>query len=359
MPKSQTSGWRLAKQTTAARPADQWTKTKPELWRALPKRLSEKRYAPENYRASPGLLDAIDTAISVGQPLVLTGEPGVGKTTFAEYVAWRLELPELKPDRRVLRFDVKSNLQGRDLLYRYDALDHFNAAHIRKEEVEAREFVTFEALGEAILRTLSPKDVEDLLGRPLTNHSEPIRSVVLIDEIDKAPRDLPNDLLREIEDMAFMVPELGRRAEIEGDREFRPIVIITSNRETRLPDAFMRRCCFYYIPFPKKDGDLQEIITQRLDDLPADADLVQDAITLLREVRKLVEGRGRPPGIAELLAFLEDLKSRDYQVSDRLAASPQSDWRRSAATIFLEGDQDDDERISDAVKAMQGSGTSD
>lgn len=337
------SGWRLA---------DPATVRGVEHWRALPRRRSRRRHAPENYQAPTPLLDAMDTAISVGQPLVLTGEPGVGKTTFAEHVAWLLGLPEIQRDRRVLRCDIKSTMQGRDLLYRYDALDHFNAAHIRKETVAAREFVSFEALGEAILRTRTPAEAEGLIGRPLAQHHGPIRSVVLIDEIDKAPRDLPNDLLREIDEMTFKVPELGRNAEIQGDPELRPIVIVTSNRETRLPDAFMRRCCFFHIPFPTDDQELRIIVAQRIEDMPEGADLVGDAIALLRQVRKLREGRGRPPGIAELLAYVEDLKSRGYGQRDRLLNSGRQAWRPPAARIFLEGDHDDDTLIDQAIAAM-------
>lgn len=320
------------------------------LWPHLPKRESDARSAPENYKASRDLLEAMDTAISVGQPLVLTGEPGVGKTAFGEYVAYRLGLPEIRPRKRVLRYDVKSTTQGRDLLYRYEALDHFNAANIRKEEVSAKQFVTFEPLGEAILRTIKPAQVDKLIGRKLPQHKEPIRSVVLIDEIDKAPRDVPNDLLREIEDMEFRVPEFGAGVEVSGEPGLRPVVIITSNRETRLPDAFMRRCCFFHIPFPP-EGLLGEIVENRINELPKSSDLVSDAIRLIIELRTEVEGRGRPPGVAELLAFLEDLKSRGYGPRHRLDPS-KDDWKRAATAIFLEGDQDDPDRVAAAAARL-------
>ncbi|MBU0653873.1 MAG: MoxR family ATPase [Gammaproteobacteria bacterium] len=183
-------------------------------------------------RFRPGVLlkTAIHTALAVGEPLLLTGEAGTGKTQAAYYVAHQLGLG------KVLHFQVKSGSTAQDLLYHFDHVGYFREANLSKgtntPPPNKMDFITKGELWWA-LESDKPR-------------------VLLIDEIDKAPRDFPNDLLHELDQMKFKVPELKL-----GDKEFvvgennpvRPLVFITSNSERRLPEAFLRRCTFHHIAF--------------------------------------------------------------------------------------------------------------
>src|SRR5262249_13584621 len=147
---------------------------------------------PEGYIAEDGLRDAVNVALALGQPLLLTGEPGTGKTQLASSLAYELELPG------PLVFNTKTTSSARDLFYRYDSLSHFRDVQFKEKDPIVDHYITYEALGQAILLSLQPNEVKDLLPEKLQGLG-PTRSVVLIDEIDKAPRDLPNDVLIEIE----------------------------------------------------------------------------------------------------------------------------------------------------------------
>lgn len=279
---------------------------------ALPAVNRERMRAPEGYRASAGLAAAVDVALRLGMPLLLTGEPGSGKSQLASSVAWELGLG--KP----LRFVVKSDTTGPELFYQFDTVARFHAAH-SQGDIDARSFIRFNALGKAILYTHPLAELRQTLGSALDaleHPGEPRRSIVLIDEIDKAPRDVPNDLLTEMEDMAFQVNELGQtRFAIHSDaRYLNPIVIITSNSEKSLPDAFLRRCIYYHVPFPKYDSEspddvtVQSIVVNRLGDRfgPHTQGMVLDAIAFLRLLRDQ-PGLERRPGLAELLNWLDYL----------------------------------------------------
>src|SRR6266542_2054535 len=146
---------------------------------------------PEHYLAEKGLRDAVNVAVALGQPLLITGEPGTGKTQLASSIAWELSLPA------PLVFHTKTTSTAKDLFYRYDALRHFHDSQFRKDRLGAEAYVTFEALVLAILLSLKPDQADPSLPENLRGKG-PTRSVVLIDEIDKAPRDLPNDVLNEI-----------------------------------------------------------------------------------------------------------------------------------------------------------------
>jgi MoxR-like ATPase len=239
------------------------------------------------YLASEDLVDAVNIAIAVGQPLLVTGEPGCGKTRLAWSIADELGLGE------PLVFQTRSTSRAQDLLYRYDAVLRFHDIQVRAQTDDGAfqaddpaHYVEYQALGQAIRGNR--------------------RCVVLIDEIDKAPRDFPNDLLHELDRMSFSVPELKH------DRPFtaavRPIVIITSNSERQLPLPFLRRCVFHHIAFPDR-AQLCEIIQQRLGPLGLELGLIDEAVArflAIRQVPKLI----KPPATSELLAWVHALAAR-------------------------------------------------
>jgi MoxR-like ATPase len=176
-------------------------------------------------------------------------------------------------------------------------------------------FLTWTALGAAILHTLSPQERARITGSD-DDQLAPQRSVVLIDEIDKAPRDLPNDILREIETMTFRVKEAGLNFPPEGlaDSRYRPIVIITSNSEKNLPDAFLRRCAFYHISFPDK-ARLVEIVNRKFGKTRwFTPQRVAEAVEKFMLVRNL--NLRKPPATAEFLAWMRILKEHDVDPRD-------------------------------------------
>jgi MoxR-like ATPase len=197
---------------------------------------SDWSFQADARRFVPGerLETAINTAIAVGEPLLITGEPGTGKTQTAYYAAYKLGIEPL------IHFQVKSDSTAKDLLYHFDTVRYFHDAHIQKEQQNGNEpldkskYVEPRALWEAF-------DSAQENGYP---------RVLLIDEIDKAPRDFPNDLLHELDKMEFFVAETGQI--ISAPRTLQPIVFITSNSERRLPEPFLRRCVYHHIRFDDK-----------------------------------------------------------------------------------------------------------
>ena len=211
---------------------------------------------------------AIDVALGLGRPLLVTGEPGSGKTTLGYAVARKLGI------ERAYLFVTKSTSEARDLFYRYDALGRFRDAQAG-EKTDAADYLAYQALGAAILDAHQPAQIRHLsIGR---SHGwrppdEPCRSLVVIDEIDKAARDFANDILVEIEKLQFDVPELtttgeaGRqvpRSPLFPDPKLRPVVVVTSNAERPLPDAFLRRCVYVEAVFPD-DTRLKAILDATL-----------------------------------------------------------------------------------------------
>lgn len=275
----------------------------------LPAPFHERYKDPAGYDPDPDLTAAVNVALLLGQPLLLTGEPGCGKTSLAYWLARQLGLDE------PLLQSVKSTTTGRDLLYGFDDLARFRDSQTGTRRPTAG-YLSLNALGKAILFSAGP-DRE--LIRPddgwaddgVARHGDlfprdyppPRRRVVLIDELDKAPRDTPNDLLLEIEAMRFDIPEL--RVTVKGEPSNRPIVVITSNSEKSLPEPFLRRCVYHHIPAPGPERR-RAIVVKRLAPFAQRGELFNEAMTLFTRVRDRL---GRPPGTAELLAWLDVLET--------------------------------------------------
>jgi MoxR-like ATPase len=278
---------------------------------------------PSGYIADGNLADAVNAAIFLGQPLLLMGEPGTGKTELAHSIAWEFDLP-------VHTFNTKMNSAGNDLFYHYDSLLHFYDASNLKIAPDPRKYVNYAALGKAILFSQPIAKYKEFLSeQAIAEHPGETRSVVLIDEIDKAPRDFPNDILYETERLAFLVKETGRQFEVNPEREMRPIVIVTSNNERTLPEAFLRRCVFYYIPFPDENV-LREIVKRRLDGNRDPA------------IRKFLEIRGddqlqKKPATAEMLSWMKILDRNQIGDDDLKSDSPRL---RSTFTVLAKTKDD-------------------
>ena len=240
---------------------------------------------PALYVPSRGLVDAVNVALMMGQPLLLTGEPGTGKTQLAFHIAHFFDLDA------PLVHNVQTSSVAMDLFYKYDALGHFqysqnNKTPLAEAELESR-FIQYNALGESIR---SQK-----------------RQVVLIDEIDKAPRDLPNDILYAVENLSFRVPEINRF--YQSKPAFRPIIIMTSNSEKNLPDAFMRRVVYYHIPFPTAD-ELLYILSLKTESFE-EADLHR----LIRHFNKIRDLKLKKlPSTAELIFWALLLQKIDFPI---------------------------------------------
>lgn len=249
---------------------------------------------PKGYLPDEDLVAAVNVALMLGKPLLLTGEAGTGKTQLAYHLAHQLGLPTLK-------FETKSNSNSKDLFYYYDHLRHFQSAQTKVGSQNSQDYITYNALGLAILRANPYDKIKQWVNQAFEQHTA-TRSVVLIDEIDKAQRDFPNDILNEIEGMYFKISELDN-VKIEADKSMRPVLILTSNSEKHLPAAFLRRCVYYHIPFPD-DARLKKIIEQRFGK-PA---FLAEALNIFNSLRK--SSLQKKPATAELLDWLQVLTER-------------------------------------------------
>jgi MoxR-like ATPase len=284
---------------------------------------------PAGYVAGDDLVRAVNVALALRMPLLVTGDPGTGKTQLAYRMAAELGLGP------VLRFDTKSSSQATDLFYQFDSVRQFTQSQLnaaqQRELPEAKEFIRWQALGLAILRAIAP-DAPELAGLgsadPMTTKAS--RSLVLIDEIDKAPRDFPNDLLNQIENREFHVPELG--AHFVAPEENAPIVVITSNSEKQLPEAFLRRCVYHHIEFPKDVTALQAILGERLKRLRLDGRAMKEAVLMFFEIRE-DKGFSRSPSTSELLDWLRALAAEKLDV-DRPLGEQAGALRAAAGALF-------------------------
>ncbi|MBL8020602.1 MAG: MoxR family ATPase [Leptospirales bacterium] len=240
----------------------------------------------------PALEEAVRVAEITERPLLLKGEPGTGKTLLAEAMA-------ASRNRELFRWHIKSISQARDGLYFYDALTRLNDSRF----AEASEKV---------------KDIENYIQPgPLGQAFESSAPcIVLIDEIDKADSEFPNDLLLELDQMEFVITETGRRVKAKQ----RPLAIITSNNEKELPDAFLRRCIFHYIDFPDLDF-MQIIVKKHFPDL--NNKLMEDALAMFYKLRGLNELR-KKPSTSELIDWLRILVHQGATLEDGRIPAPGS-----------------------------------
>ncbi len=228
----------------------------------------------ETYIASDELQYAVNVAVALGRPLLVRGEPGTGKTLLAENVAAAMGLP-------LVRWHVKSTTKAKDGLYVYDTVARLHDSRFGDGEV--RDIERYIKLGP--------------LGTALAAES---RVVLLIDEVDKADIEFPNDLLMELDAMRFRIDETGR----EVTAKERPIVIITSNNEKELPDAFLRRCVFHFIEFPDR-AQMREIVHVHFPSL--EDDVLANAIEIFYGLRNTPRLRKRP-STSEFIDWLAALK---------------------------------------------------
>lgn len=278
-----------------------------------------KPFDPTQYVMNEPLKHAVEVAIALNQPLLLTGEPGTGKTKLAFKVAYELahykaEAGEAQYDflDQPLVFNTKTTSNARDLFYTYDALSHFQVANIKNENGQAArktaDFIELQALGLAIAQT-NPAGIDPNKFRTTLN-PQPKSSVVLIDEIDKAPRDFPNDILNEIENLQFAMKEQDDYR-IQSDNSQRIVMIMTSNSEKNLPDAFLRRCVFYHIPFPNPEQLLEIVQAQLGGSTQYTSALLEELIAKFVLIRD--RSKRKPPATAELVAWLRMLEVLQIQ----------------------------------------------
>ncbi|MBA3500167.1 MAG: MoxR family ATPase [Deltaproteobacteria bacterium] len=227
----------------------------------------------DSYIVSDELRHAVNVAVALARPLLVRGEPGTGKTLLAENLARALGLP-------LVRWHVKSTTKAKDGLYVYDTVARLHDSRFGGDVNDIRKYIKLGPLGEAL--------------------AAPSRVVLLIDEVDKADLEFPNDLLHELDAMRFRIDETGE----EHSAKERPIVIITSNNEKELPDAFLRRCVFHYIQFPDR-ALMSEIVKVHHPDI---TDRVLDnALEVFFGLRQTPRLR-KKPSTSELIDWICALK---------------------------------------------------
>ena len=231
----------------------------------------------DSYISTEDLSMAVNAAIELEKPLLIKGEPGTGKTMLAEQVAESLNMP-------LIEWHIKSTTKARQGLYEYDAVTRLRDSQLGDERV---------------------KDISNYIqkGKMWEAFTSEERAVLLVDEIDKADIEFPNDLLQEIDRMEFYVYETKETIKAVQ----RPLVIITSNNEKELPDAFLRRCFFHYINFPDRET-MEQIV--KVHHPKVKKKLVKEALEIFFDIRK-VPGMKKKPSTSELIDWLKLLMADD------------------------------------------------
>ncbi len=256
-------------------------------------------HSTEHYVASPELIGAVNIAMALEKPLLIKGEPGTGKTMLAEAIADSL-------GRKLIIWNIKSTTKAQDGLYVYDVVQRLYDSQFGGKEVDnIEQYIKLGKLGEAF------------------SSDEPV--ILLIDEIDKADLEFPNDLLWELDKMEFYIPETKQTIKAKQ----RPVVIITSNAEKELPNAFLRRCIFHYIAFPEQD-QMEKILRVHFDKL--DDTLLRQAMEAFYYLRSL-DGIEKKPSTSELVDWVRALS---------LSGIPTNRIRREIpfAGVLLKKDKD-------------------
>jgi MoxR-like ATPase len=251
--------------------------------------MAEARFTgTDRYVATPDLMMAVNAAVTLARPLLIKGEPGTGKTQLAEEIARAL-------DRPLYEWHVKSTSKAQHGLYEYDAVSRLRDSQLGEEKVhDIRNYIVKGRLWEAFDSEVQP--------------------VLLIDEIDKADIEFPNDLLRELDRMEFYVHETRELIKAV----HRPIILITSNNEKELPDAFLRRCFFHYIRFPDAET-MEKIVRVHYPDLKQD--LLAEALGAFFSVRE-TPGLRKKPSTSELLDWIKLLLAEDIPPEALRSADP-------------------------------------
>ena len=238
----------------------------------------------DQYIATDELIEAVNASITLEKPLLIKGEPGTGKTKLAEEIA-------LKFNTDLIKWNIKSTTKAHQGLYEYDAVSRLRDSQLGNDKVN---------------------DVANYIKKGVLWHSfiTKKKPVLLIDEIDKADIEFPNDLLQELDTMEFFVYETGEFIKAKQ----RPIVIITSNNEKDLPDAFLRRCFFHYISFPD-EKTLTEIVKVHYPDIKKN--LLNYALSSFLKIRE-TPGVKKKPSTSELIDWIKLLVADDMETSDLL-----------------------------------------
>ncbi len=226
-----------------------------------------------DYVTSESLRNAVNVSIALKRPLLVRGEPGTGKTLLSHSIAKGI-------DKKLIVWNIKSTTKAQEGLYLYDTVQRLNDSRFGDKDVsDIRQYIKLGKLGQAF--------------------ASPEQLVLLIDEVDKADLEFPNDLLNELDEMSFYIPEIDETV----TAVYRPIVVITSNAEKELPDAFLRRCIFHYIEFPDL-ALMEEIVKVHFPDIKNN--LLREALKTFYMLREIDEFR-KKPSTSELIDWIQAL----------------------------------------------------
>ena len=281
------------------------------------------------YLAETSLKKAVNLAIALQRPLLLEGEPGCGKTRLANAIAYEFTQKHLRqghsnqsdeaPWWNFYIWNIKSTTRARDGFYTYDAVGRLRDAQLIGSDPKQLE------------KYWQPEEIKDLKERLVDQtrylnfgqfgkalREQTYRPILLIDEIDKADSDFANDLLLELDELRFEIPETKQTV---NPPTHKPIILITSNREKPLPEAFLRRCLYFYVPFPNS-ANLKEIIQRRFESVATSKkDVINLAVTKFEEVRNFLKQQpgSRPPGTSEFLEFLTTMIQEKKPMDEAIA----------------------------------------